>query len=273
MNKLPKNLSKYYEVLYWNFLVKKKPSRPRRVQNSDSQLNIILNGPSARDYLLHLLEIPKIDKKVQYMAMNAFATEWNELFNKLMPKYYIAIDPYYMNYKKWLDIIEGVTWNMTLIVCYNFSYKFRNPHIQLYYAAPTEIIRKGFIMQKLHMKNYCSLSTSNVSCTAILEGVRRGFVHIKLYGLDLNDYMNISVDINNHIISKSWKHSYAEKEQKTSDYDLHLFYPRVVDMWSAHINNFNSYYIIEEYARKRGIEIINMNPNSLVDAFEKRMYE
>lgn len=269
MISLPQIIKELYGVLYWNFIAKNKPSRPKRIPNMGKHLNIILNGPSGREYLTHLMNEFNIDKNIEYMVMNHFAIGWHELFQKLKPRYYIAIDRYYESFTEWIELIEKVDWKMTLIVCPSFLYRFKNTNIHLYFISPIEIIRKDFLLEALHMHNFCNLSLSNVSCSAIIEGVRRGFTHIELYGLDLSDYMNLAVDINNHLISIS-EHSYEEKEPVIMD--LYSYYPKIVDKWQAQINNFNSYYIIEEYARKRGIQIFNMNPNSLVDAFEKRVY-
>ncbi|MCM1153909.1 MAG: hypothetical protein NC392_00990 [Roseburia sp.] len=260
-----------YAILYWNIIAKNKPSRPKKIYDSDKQLNIILNGPSGKAYLEKLLDAPSIDKNIHYMVVNHFIIKWYELFQKLKPRYYVAIDPYYVTCTEWIDLIEAVTWKMTVIVNASYFYQFKNPNISLYFLAPIEIIRKSPILEILHMHNYCNVSLSNVSCSTILEGVRRGYGHIELYGLDLSDYMKLSVDKNNHLLNVA-EHSY-EDEEDTKIMDLYEYYPKIIDKWKVQIVNYNSYYLTEEYARKRKIRIFNMNPNSLVDAFEKRTYE
>lgn len=257
-------IKKIYEILYWNFVAKNKPTRLSS-RSVGGVLNIILNGPSGKEYLQGLANKSKIDKGAQYMVVNHFALEWTEVFKKLMPKYYIAIDPYYGACSEWINVLEAVDWKMTLICNPHFFHNFKNPNIHLYFLAPIEIVKTNKLLYTLHMNNVCNFSLSNVSCAAIMEGIRRNFEKIYLYGLDYDYCLNLSVDINNHLHVNNIRHSYAGEES----FDLHYEYPKIVDMWKDHISNFNAFYIMEKYACKKGIQVINRNPNSLVDAFTK----
>lgn len=253
-----------YGILYWNFVAKKTPTR-LSLSKAGEELNIILNGPSSKKYLQYLANESGIDKNVQYMVVNQFAIKWRELFYKLAPQYYVAIDPFFSTCSEWIEILEAVDWEMSLIVNPLSFHEFKNPNIHLYFLAPIEIVETNRILYILHMNNWCNLSLSNVACAAITVGIRKKFERIYLYGLDYDYCLNISVDINNHLQIQNVRHSYDGEEAE----DLHDYYPKIVDMWKDIICNFNSFYIMEEYARKRGVQIINRNPNSLIDAFVK----
>lgn len=263
---------KAYELLYWNFISRLKLFRPDK-SSKNKELNIILNGPSCTEYFENM-ENGNI--KGDFMCVNHFASQKNELFRKLRPKYYVFIDPTiagrgYSNYHeitgKTVEAIADINWDMEMIMNPMGYKEFANSNIKTSFISPVEIFSDKVFFNELYLNNVCSLSLKNVAVCAIMSGIIRNYEKINLYGLDMNYLLDLYVDENNHLFRIPNKHSY--KEDNLRPFDISNSYAKVSMIWDDYARIYKSFYKLQDLATLKNIKIINKNKNSLIDAFEK----
>ena len=92
----------------------------------------------------------------------------------------------------------------------------------------------------------------NVVATSILSAIYFGVKDIYLIGADYNAFC-----------SQGKGHAYDDDDELSqSDYNL-AFYLKFYAIGTEF------HYLIAKYAKKRGVRIINLNPDSLLDAYPK----
>jgi hypothetical protein len=109
----------------------------------------------------------------------------------------------------------------------------------------------------------------NVLIPSLMIGIALGFRNIYITGADHGWTKTLSVNERNEVISVQ-PHFYTEDshEQQRIRVD-YLKYPLHQILYSFYIA-FKSYFIIEDYARSCGVEIINATEGSFIDAFKRQ---
>lgn len=110
----------------------------------------------------------------------------------------------------------------------------------------------------------------NVLVPAIMTAMRAGFKEIYLAGADHGWLTTLSVTDENEVVSIQphfYKDNDSEQKRVASVYRDVRLHEILLSMHLA----FKSYHRIEQYARRRGIDIFNATPGSFIDAFRRKM--
>jgi len=110
----------------------------------------------------------------------------------------------------------------------------------------------------------------NVVGFAIMAAINMGFREIYVIGADHSLHREFYVGDDNHIYGR-WKHfdgTSGEQPMRKGHAADAPFY-RVHEVWRGMWRTFRSYHLIAEYARFRGVQVLNATPGSFIDAFDR----
>lgn len=251
----------------------KKGSRQRPVDPSRAII-ILGNGPSLRGAIDHDREV--LDA-FPLMGVNFFANTPD--FNLLKPEYYILADGHFFDGRKsdpnverlWRSI-AGADWEMTLFVPANQLARVgewlagKGVRLRSFNLTPVEghsavthaLIRRGLGMPR----------PRNVLIPAIMTALADGFGRIYLAGADHSWSKTLSVDSRNRVLSRQ-PHFYEDNEKELDRVAAEYAGYHLHDILLSLTIAFRSYHHILDYSRSIGAEIINVTPDSMIDAFPR----
>lgn len=245
-------------------------------EGKGKSLAILGNGPSLRQTIDN-----NFDWLISHdlMAVN-FAANSPEFF-RLRPKYYILADGHFFNnlakdknVRKLWETFGKVSWDMTLLIPTKFKH-FVKPllmhtrGINLRYFNLTPIEGFKWLTHSLFSAGLGMPRPRNVLIPAIMEGIRLGYDKIYLCGADHSWTKTLDVDNENFVVSIQ-PHFYEDNEEEHKRVRETYKGLRLHDVLGSMVIAFKSYWEIADYARKRKIEIINVSPGSMIDAFPRR---
>lgn len=238
---------------------------------------IMGNGPSLRQ---------TIDNDSEWllshdlMVVN-FAANTPDFFN-LRPGYYVLADGHFFsgtqtdpNVAKLWDAFGRISWPITLWVPSKTLHlakalTLHNDNITLKTFNLTPLEGNKALVHRLMDAGLGMPRPRNVMIPAIMAAIREGFKKIWLCGADHTWTRTLSVDDENFVVSIQphfYEDNDKEHERVRSTYaGLHLH-----DVLGSMTVAFKSYWDIADYARARGIEIINATPGSMIDAFPRKV--
>ena len=237
-------------IYYFNFQLKlliKENSKYKDVHKND-RCFILATGPS-----ISKLESQQIDvlKKELIFSVNSFYKI--EATESITPDYYVLLDDLY--WKDWSYVfsdIEKKYETKTPVFITDFRSK---PFLTSYNKKSDSI----FLYAKKYPVDYIDSDLSknmfigmNVVATAILSAIYFGIKEVYLIGADYNAFC-----------SQGKGHAYNDDEELSqTNYNL-AFYLKFYAIGTQF------HYFIAKYAKKKGVKIINLNPDSLLDAYPK----
>lgn len=233
------------------------------------------NGPSLRQ---------TIDNDSEWLlshdllAVN-FAANTPDFFT-LRPQYYVLADGHFFsgsatdpNVKRLWEELGRISWEMTLWVPAKVRHLVKalvmsNPGIKIKTFNLTPIEGLKSVSHLLIDAGLGMPRPRNVLIPAIMVAIREGYKKIYLCGADHTWTRTLSVDDENFVVSVQphfYKDNDKEHQRVRAAYaGLHLH-----DVLGSMTIAFRSYWQLAEYARKRGVEIINATPGSMIDAFPR----
>lgn len=237
---------------------------------------IMGNGPSLNTYIENDSE--SLQRSVT-MAVNFAAN--STAFSNLKPDFYLLADPHFFEGKEsypnvgklYTNLNKHVDWPMTLFVPYEYGKKLNgisNPNITVenfnfigvegFEGFENMIFEAGRGMPR----------PRNVLIPAIMLAIRLGFKKIYLAGADHSWLKTLSVNDKNEVVSIQphfYKDNDTENERVASVYKGVKLHEMLQSMSIA----LKSYHIIERFAKRHDIEIINATPGSFIDAFPREI--
>lgn len=248
---------------------------PGHFSNPD-ELLILANGPSLKRTVE---ESADFVRGKTLLAVNFCVT--SPMFEQLKPELYLIADPLFwiVSEKReqlFRTMAEKTTWDMNFLVparaLKNKEWQpllAGNPHIRLYIYNTTPI--EGFqgFCNWIFSKGWGVPRPHNVLIPSIAMGIRLPFKKIYLAGADHSWLPEITVTDDNVVLMHQ-KHFYDQNKSKAATVtqeNLHSarLYTILYHMYVA----FKSYFVLEDYARSRGKEVINVTPGSYIDAFKR----
>ena len=245
-------------------------------EGKGKELVIMGNGPSLR---------ATIDNETDWlvshdlMAVN-FAAITPDFF-RLRPKYYILADGHFFNslrsnanVRKLWENFGKVSLDMTLLIPSKYKH-FAKPllmhvtgiKVRYFNLTPVEGFR--WLAHALFSSGLGMPRPRNVLIPAIMEGIRLGYKKIYLCGADHSWTKTLDVDKENFVVSIQ-PHFYEDNEEEHQRVSETYKGLRLHDVLGSMTIAFRSYWHIAEYAKSRGVRIINSTPGSMIDAFERR---
>ncbi len=253
--------------------------RSRKSKSVDGNREIIIlgNGPSLRttmaedwDYLM----------SVSRMAVNYSAV--SEDFWRLKPDYYTMIDPVLFPSPQAEDSLSGdlwrelqkVDWPMKVFVPserYARSLELigKNETVKILPVNITPLEGFKWLTHRLIRRGKGMPRPRNVMIASIIAAMGEGFGKIRLAGADHSWTRTLSIDKENNVCNVV-AHFYEEKRVEQEEARIIEAYRGIHlhDVLESLRITFNSYFDIRDYADWRGVEIVNVSPGSMIDAFE-----
>ncbi len=253
-----------------------KSVSPKGAEKPGRGIVIMGNGPSLRQ---------TIDTDSEWllshdlMAVN-FAANTPD-FHHLRPSHYILADGHFFsgnqtdpNVRKLWEELGKVNWKMTLWVPAKMLHLAKalvigNDDVTLKTFNLTPLEGNRALVNKLIDAGLGMPRPRNVMIPAIMAAIREGYRKIWLCGADHTWTRTLSVDDENFVVSIQ-PHFYEDNDKehqrvRAAYAGLHLH-----DVLGSMTIAFRSYWEIAEYAKARGVEIINATPGSMIDAFPRR---
>lgn len=243
-------------------------------ERNGESLVIMGNGPSLKQ------TIEQDGEKLRQhplMAVN-YAIRSDEFF-MLKPEYYTMIDPAFFNgYERegnvrnlWKLMIERVDWPMTLFVPVKAKVPAdlnRNGNLRVERINPIGVEGFEWLEDWTFRSGKGMPRPRNVLIGSLMVGLKLGYRKIFVVGADHTWTENLQVNGRNELCAVE-NHFYKEGDDdhaaRASIYRGVRMHQMMYSLYVA----FKSYFAIERYARKRGVEIINATPHSFIDAFER----
>lgn len=254
-----------------------KPPVPKH-----NELVILGNGPSLKDFLTYHRKFLK-DKAS--LAVNHFAD--SDTFVEIQPDYYLINVPEF-----WTDnvdddvrqrrdklvknIIEKTQWQMTLFLGVGAKksklwqdISKQNKQINIYYLNPTPVAGYAWFRHFCYRKQCGMPRPHNVLIPSLLMSINMQFGKIFITGADHNWMKELFVADDNTVYLTQ-KHFY----------DLQTARPDVMkktgkgkrkmhEILIKFVHSFAGYFDINNYAKSQNVRIINITPDSFIDAFER----
>lgn len=249
-------------------------SRPTSLPDDGDggELIILGNGPSLA---ATIAEHGPLLRSARTMAVN-FAACAPE-FADLRPRYYVMADPHFFlrteqpNVQKLYETLRSVDWPMTVIVPRRYAATARR-------LLDNRLDVKTFNFVGLEGPKWFERAVygarlgmprpRNVLIPALMCAVWMGYRTIKVAGADHSWLRTIWVNDRNEVVSVQphfYKEDKKEEQRVRSEYTNYRLHDILYSFYVA----FKSYDGVEMFARSRGVSIVNVTPDSYIDAFAR----
>ena len=255
-------------------MLKSKKTDAPEPELTSKEIVVLGNGPSLNDTMeRHSDWLAEKELMAVNFAANTYAWE------RLKPRWYVLADPHFWskkpdeNLKRLWENLKATPWPLILYVPCNKVKATRK------LLGDSQVRIKGFNMTPVEgfrwfrhgawRRGWGMPRPRNVLIPAIMIALREGFTTIMLAGADHSWTRTLSVDNRNRVVTVQphfYEDNRQERERVESVYqDVHLH-----NMLESLMIAFRSYHQIAAYARKRGVDVLNITPGSFIDAFPRR---
>jgi len=262
-------------------LLMSKPMDKLPIPNHKN-LVILGNGPSFKNFLTNHKDF--LENK-DLLAVNHFVNtpEYTELKPRLylinVPEFWkedVEEDYRQKRKKAFKDFASKTTWDVDLFLD-NGAKKARywkeiikdNPHIKIHYFNPTPI--SGFDNFSFFCyKHGCGMPRPhNVLIPSLIMGINMGYKNIYITGADHNWMQDLYVADDNTVYLTQ-KHFYDEKTARPDVMKKEGKGKRKMhEVLIKFVHAFKGYWTINDYAKRQKVHIINITPQSMIDAFKR----
>lgn len=258
-------------------MLQSRPCDTPPVAETDAELVILGNGPSLNDTMS---KHAGFLKQRQLLAVNFAAN--TPVFTELKPCYYMLTDPVFFNRMElenvqtlWNNFATLVDWDMTLFiptkVKYNgewFSRLKSNSHITVCTYNMTPVEGFHWFEDLAYSHGWGMPRPRNVLIPSIMQGIAMKYKTIYLAGADHSWLKTLSVDDENRVVSIQ-PHFYKEEKKEEERIRVDYMKIKLHEVLESMCIAFRTYHTIRRYADMRGITILNITPDSFIDAFTK----
>ena len=281
------NIQSFFENLFRSFLTLPKILLWSRKVNlpeaGADELVILGNGPSLQAFLKNHADFLS-GKKI--LAVNHFARTAD--FTRIKPGFFVINAPEYwqdnvdedvkQETEKLLKALkERTTWDMNLLLGMGAkkSKKWKdlsaqNPHLKLHFFNPAPIEGFRWFRHFCYRKNCGMPRPHNVLIPSLMLAVNMGFKKIYVAGADHSWLEEIFVADDNTVYLTQ-RHFYdAQTARPDVMKKMGKNKRKLHEILHKFMLAFRGYFDIDEYARTRNAQIINITPRSFIDAFERK---
>jgi hypothetical protein len=269
LKKLTETITSIIAVLIFS-----KKFNVRIPKKNSNELVVLGNGPSIN-------ELYKNNKNFliskDTIATNDFAR--SDLFKIIKPNFYTIADPLIFNDKVADEIkkrsvaifqnINEADWTISLYVPFKYKkyieQKINNKNVTIFYFNHTPCSGFEIVVNYLFDKKLGMPYLKNILIAALILGIYLRYKNIYLWGVD-HDWMKYMVLNKDNILCLNSHHFYDEDKQEVW-YKEDSIPWNVSEALSSMAKMFNSYEVVNAYAKKKEISILNQTQNSMIDAF------
>lgn len=256
-------------------LLSRPTINPKPSDKGLDKVIILGNGPSLKDTLAQFGDVIKNTPSV---AVNFMAN--TPQFFEIRPDYYVLADPLFFNsdsgdnFVNLWNNLSKVSWPLTLCVPANHLKKARkmlvgtNAHIK--FATFNFIGFEGFewAEQTAFRSGLAMPRPRNVLIPAIMTALKAGYRNVYVAGADHSWTETLRVDDSNHVVSVQ-PHFYSDSKSELKRSATQYMNIKLHEILLSFHIAFKSYHTLRRYADKIGAKIINITPDSFIDAFER----
>ncbi len=265
--------------------------RSRRVQPlydkiPERPLVVMGNGPSLRGVLEGNRAILR---DCDLMAVN-FAPNTASFF-ELKPQYLVLADPHFFNVstdsgdpnviRLW-ENLHRVDWSLLLLIPVRFAAAARalvavgqlsdkkgtGLQIKTFNTTPAEGVK--WVSHWLFDRGLAMPRPRNVLIASLMLGIRLGYKDIRIVGADHTWSQSLWVDDMNRVVSVQ-PHFYEDKKDELDRVAAEYAGYHLHDILRSLTVAFESYHHIAAYAARRDVQITNLTPGSMIDAFPRSL--
>lgn len=254
----------------------------KRSARDGSSVFVLANGPSLRK------ELDRFGKELSAcstMGVNMFML--SDDFRIIRPRYYIIVDVVILN-EDTLERIkesreqmikalkENLSWEMELFLPYEgrnsyFHRKLVSENLPLSFTFFNRTSIEGLksLRHCMYSRGWGMPPPQNVLIGAIMASVHCGFRRIFILGADHSWHEDILIEENGEMMIND-RHFYnpgGRKLPKHHGESLKQF--KIHEYFNELSRTFRSHIMVEEYARSKGIEILNASSVSYIDAYKR----
>lgn len=246
----------------------------KRIDDVNVPLIIMGNGPSLADTMRDFA--PQLDR-YPTLAVN-FAANAGE-FYRFKPDYYVMVDPEFFRSDPnqnvvdlWQNLRTRIDWPMTLFVPAAEKKRIdlsSNPNLRVETFNPVGVEGFEWIENCAFASGRGMPRPRNVLIVSLMVALKMGYKEIYLVGADHSWTKTLDVTEENIVVSVQphfYKDNETERKRSASVYRN----VRVHEIMYSFYVAFKSYFAIERFARKKGVDIYNATPGSFIDAFRRR---
>ena len=236
---------------------------------------VLGNGPSLSDDLKNF-NIGDYD----VCAVNFLGN--SDVFTKIKPQFYSLLDDaFFQNQEeRFVNLMENLKktdWKMSVFVPYAYR-KQAETQLKSEFVDIIPVHRTSFLSWmkydrlrfRMYRKNLATPAFQNVLVGSLYCMMNSGYTKIYLLGADHSWLNSIVVDENNvlcltdsHFYDKTAVKMTPWRKSATETYKVH-------ELLAKLSLTFEQYHILARYAKYLGgISIVNVTPNSFIDAFER----
>lgn len=236
------------------------------------ELIILANGPSLA---ATIAEHGERLRNSRTLAVN-FAACAPE-FTSLKPRYYLMADPHFFtrteqpNVQRLYEVLRGVDWDMTVIVPRQYAAETRRLLAERLPVADFNFIGlegPNWFERLVYGARLGMPRPRNVLIPALMCAMWMGYRTVKVAGADHSWLRTIWVNDRNEVVSVQphfYKEDKKEEQRVRSEYTAYRLHQILYSFYVA----FKSYDGVAMFARSCGADIINVTPDSFIDAFPR----
>lgn len=256
----------------------------------DKPIYVLANGPSVKLLLEKIEKNPDTYKNYDFSVINDFVN--NPIIEKVKPKYVTMSDPLFFTdtilsdrgHKAMNSLAEKIKWDTIFFIpkIYRNSKYLepvkKNPHIKIVVYHSCRYRGSKFTSFALYLfkRGLGNGEFGTVVQNAMYAAMMMGYNELDVYGIDHNYFDSLAVNDQNVPCFKE-KHFYKEESEwkpivghdpaddsYDKPYTMTKFLREQAGIFKGHL-------LIEQLAKSMGIKIYNCTPNSMVDAYERKM--
>lgn len=218
-------------------------------------------------------QLKELDDNADYMVVNSFVS--HEAYAKLRPKYYVLADPNFFNLLSHIvdKIYDDTKWPLTLFVPWaetnQKQLSLLNDCITLKQVNANAYVGPEQYRIDSYEHNLAMPMVYNVLNMALYIAIYLGYDRVELYGAEHSWTRLIYVGEDNRLY---WKDSHFYDKEPVPDTALKHADGSNIKMHEImyeYYRVFKCYWELRELANRHHCHIVNMTPNSFIDAFEK----
>lgn len=245
------------------------------VEKRGETIIVMANGPSLKESLERNEEL-----FLQYPSIAVNFAPISEEFFKVRPSYLVVADPGFFqltsengNMARLSEAMARIDWPLTVFVPAKSVRQARTlwPNESISICGFNAIGLDGYpgFRSCVYKHRLGMPRPRNVAIPALMIAIWLGYKEVLLFGADHSWMKTISVTDDNEVVSIQphfYKDDASEEERVRHTYRGYRLHTIVESFAIA----FKSYHIIEDYARRAGVRIVNMTPGSMIDAFGRK---